>query len=263
MVLNDERARQDLIDVVMRCRTWHALAMFDIRSKYRLSTLGSWWITMTTGALALTIGVMYGQFFGQDVRGYLPYFVASFVTWSYIAVVLGEASQTLVSAGHLVKSASIPIVFHVMRMVHRNLIIFAHNAVILAAVWLFVRWSVGPEGFLSLLGIALLYLFLAGLSVIISVVCVRYRDVPPLIQVVIQFLFFVTPVIWIPEQLQFGQLLLALNPISYLLVLVRDPILGRPVAPATWAVAVVLTAMSIAAAALIYARYRNRIAYWV
>ena len=72
-----------------------------------------------------------------------------------------------------------------------------------------------------------------------------------------------TPVIWIPEQLQFGQLLLALNPISYLLVLVRDPILGRAVAPATWAVAVALTATSLAAAALIYARYRNRIAYWV
>jgi ABC-type polysaccharide/polyol phosphate export permease len=156
-----------------------------------------------------------------------------------------------------------PIAFHVMRMLQRNLIIFAHNAVTLAAIWPFVPWRVGLTGLLSLAGVLLLYLFLAGVSMVISVVCVRYRDVPPLVQVAVQFLFFVTPVIWTPEQLRFGRMLLDLNPIAYMLMLVRDPVLGRSVTPMTLAAAVIFTAASLSVGILIYIRFRNRIAYWV
>ncbi len=30
--------------------------------------------------MALAIGLFYGQFFGQDMHSYLPYFTASFIT---------------------------------------------------------------------------------------------------------------------------------------------------------------------------------------
>ena len=65
-----DRALRDLRDVVVRPTIWSSLAYADIRSKYRLSTLGSLWITLTTGAMALAIGLFYGQFFGQDVHSF-------------------------------------------------------------------------------------------------------------------------------------------------------------------------------------------------
>jgi lipopolysaccharide transport system permease protein len=85
--------------------------------------------------MALAIGLFYGQFFGQDMHSYLPYFTASFITWSFIASVLAEASLTLVGAGNLIKSSQMPIVFHILRMLHRNLIVFLHNAIVLIAIW--------------------------------------------------------------------------------------------------------------------------------
>ncbi len=69
--------------------------------------------------------------------------------------------------------------------------------------------------------------------------------------------------IWQPEQLRLGKLVLVLNPIAYMLAVVRDPLLGRDVPLVTWAVAVGLAAMSLAAGALVYLRFRSRIAYWV
>src|SRR5882724_8114536 len=180
-----DRALRDLRDVIVRSTIWTSLAYADIRSRYRLSTFGSLWITFTTGAMALAIGLFYGQFFGQDMHSYLPYFTASFITWSFIASVFGEASTTLVGSGNLIKSSQMPIVFHVMRMMQRNLIIALHNAVVLAAIWPFVRWELYPSALLSLFGLVLLYLFLVGTSVIIAIICVRYRDVPLLIQVLI------------------------------------------------------------------------------
>jgi ABC-type polysaccharide/polyol phosphate export permease len=258
-----DRGIRDLRDIIVRSTIWSSLATADIRSKYRLSTFGSFWITLTTGAMALAIGLFYGQFFGQDMHSYLPYFTANIITWTFISSVLGEASLTLVGSGNLIRSSQMPIVFHIMRMLQRNLIIVLHNAVVLIAIWPFVRWSLYPSAVLSLVGMVLLYLFLIGMSAIISIVCVRYRDVPPLIQVLIQFLFFLTPIIWYPEQIKFGTGLLKLNPVSYMLMIVRDPILGRPVEIQTWIIAIVLSLASLTAGSLMYVRFRRRIAYWV
>jgi ABC-type polysaccharide/polyol phosphate export permease len=258
-----DRALRDLRDVVVRSTIWSSLANADIRSKYRLSTFGSLWITLTTGAMALAIGLFYGQFFGQDMHAYLPYFTASYVTWTFIASVIGEASLTLVGAGNLIKSSQMPIVFHVLRMLQRNLIVFLHNAIVLFAIWPFIRWSLYPSAVLSLVGLVLLYLFLVGVSAVTAIICVRYRDVPPLIQVLIQFLFFLTPIIWYPETIKFGTELLKLNPVTYMLMVVRDPILGRPVEIQTWIVAIGLSLTSLMAGSLMYVRYRRRIAYWV
>jgi ABC-type polysaccharide/polyol phosphate export permease len=262
-IFNSERAKEDLRQAIVGVPLWNALAVSDIRSKYRLSTLGSLWITCTTGALALAIGLIYGQFFGQNIHDYLPYFTTTYIIWIFISSVIGEASTTLIGAGNLIKSSQMPIVFHVLRMLQRNLIIAGHNAVVVALVWPFIRWHVGPEALLSLLGIVLLYCFLAGAAVAIAIVCVRYRDIPPLIQVLIQFLFFVSPVIWQPEQLRFGTFVLVLNPVAYMLAVVRDPVLGRDVTLETWLIAAVLAVASLMAGALMYLRFRGRIAYWV
>src|SRR6267142_2152383 len=261
--VDTERAVRDLRDVFVRSMMWSALASADIRSKYRLSTLGSLWITMTTGAMVLAIGLFYGQFFGQDMHSYLPYFTASYITWSFIASVFGEASTTLIGSGNLIKSSQMPIVFHIMRMMQRNLIVVLHNAIVLVAIWPFVRWSLYPSALLSLVGLILLYLFLVGVSAIIAIICVRYRDVPPLIQVLIQFLFFLTPIIWYPVQIRFGAEILKFNPVTYILMIVRDPILGRPVEIQTWIIAIGLSAASLIAGSLMYVRFRRRIAFWV
>lgn len=209
------------------------------------------------------MGLIYGQFFGQDIHAYLPYFTASYITWMLIVATLTESSMTLISAGNIIKSSQMPIVFHIMRMLQRNFIIAAHNAVVLAAVWPFVRWHVGPEALMSVAGLALLYLFLGGTSIVLAIICARYRDVPPLVQVLMQFLFFATPVIWYPEQLRFGEFILTFNPLAYFLMAVRDPILGRAVPLETWFICTCLAAASVSAGGLMYIRYRKRIAYWV
>jgi ABC-type polysaccharide/polyol phosphate export permease len=257
------RAKSDLKRAVTEANTWNALAYSDIRSKYRLSTFGSLWITLTTGSLAVAIGLIYGQFFGVDIRSYLPYFTASYITWILISSVINEASTTLIGSGNLIKSSQMPILFYVLRMLQRHLYIAGHNVIVVVGVWLVLRWEVGFYALLSIIGLVLCHLFLVGLSLVISIVCVRYRDVPPLIQALTQFLFFATPIIWYPEQLRFGEIVLRLNPVAYMLMVVRDPLLGRPTEPMTWIVAALVAVFSLLFGATVYIHYRRRIAYWV
>lgn len=257
------RAKSDIKRVFTDAHIWSELAYSDVRSKYRLSTLGTFWITLTTGSLAVGIGVFYGQFFGVDIRSYLPYFVTSYVFWIFMSSVLNEASSTLIGSSNMIKSSQMPILFYVMRMLQRHLIIAAHNVVVILGIWLLFRWRIGLSGLLLIPGLIIAYVFMAGISTVIAIVCVRYRDIPPLIQALTQFLFFATPVIWHPEQLQYGKAVLDYNPIAYMLLIVRDPLLNRPTDFQTWAIAILLAILSVVAGAYTYIRYRRRIAYWV
>jgi len=184
-----DRALRDLRDVVVRSTIWSSLANADIRSKYRLSTFGSLWITLTTGAMALAIGLFYGQFFGQDMHSYLPYFTASFITWTFIASVIGEASLTLVGPepDQVVANADrLPHPADVTSQSHRLL----HNANRLDCD-LAVRAMVAlSSAVLSLVGLVLLYCYGRHVGYHFDSSACGYRDIPPLISGVNSVSFF-------------------------------------------------------------------------
>jgi lipopolysaccharide transport system permease protein len=257
------RALYELADIAVRNHVWRALAFYDIRSRYRFSVLGTGWVVMSTAVTAVSVGLIYGQFFGLNVTQYLPYFTAGLIVWTFIASALNEASTTLIAAGSLIKGTRVPISLHVMRMLQRNFLIFLHNLVILGILWLAVPWPLDSGIISALFGLVLLYVFLIGASVIIAFVCVRYRDIPPMIAAGTQFLFLASPILWHEDHIRHGAEILVFNPVTYFLRVVRDPLLGQSVPLSVWGVAAALTGASVGLAALVYVTYRNRIAYWV
>jgi len=256
------RCREELLPVFTRSETWRALAAGDIRSKYRRTVLGPWWITATNGITALIMGLVSGGFLGAEIRTYLPNFMVSVTIWNFISSCLNESCFTLISAGGMIKAVNMPIIIHVMRMVHRNFIILLHNMAIFPVLWLIFPWHVSLRLIFLVLGLAAIYLFAVAGSVIVSMICVRFRDVPPIVGSVLQVLFFISPIIWEPSQVRGGALVVALNPIAYLLAVTRDPIMSNPVPVVDWIVAGGLVAAALALAAFIYTRYRARIVFW-
>jgi lipopolysaccharide transport system permease protein len=257
-----ERCRADLAPFVTRHITWRALAVGDIRSKYRRTLLGPWWITATNAITALIMGLVAGRFIGANMSTYLPHFMVSMTIWNFISSSLSESSFTMINAGGMIKAMDMPILIHVMRMVQRNLIIFLHNIAVIPFIWLVFPWSIGFSVVLSVLGLALVYVFVVSASIINSMICVRYRDVPPVVASVLQLLFFVSPIIWEPSQIKGGDIVLALNPVAYLLAITRDPLMGHASGLTTWAGAIVVCALVTLAMAYVYTRYRSRIVYW-
>ena len=258
-----ERLITELSPIVTRSATWRSLAFADIRSKYRRTFIGPWWITVSNGFTALIIGLVSGRFLGSDMSTYLPFFVAGMTIWGFVSSSLLEGSSTLIYAGGLIKASNLPISFYVLRMVQRNFIIFLHNILVVPMVWLFLPWHAGWHAVLAIPGLALVYIFTVGAATIVGMVCARYRDIPPIVATGVQLFFFISPIIWMPEQLHSGQLVMDLNPVSYLLAVVRDPVLGRPVPLESWLYAVATALTSALLAIFIYVRYRRRLVFWV
>lgn len=257
------RCRTDIAPFLTRHVTWRALAAGDIRSKYRRTFLGPWWITATNGLTAVIMGVAAGRFLGAEINTYLPNFMVSITIWNFISSSLGELSSTMINAGGMIKAVDMPILIHVMRMVQRNLIIFLHNMAIVPLIWLIFPWDIGIEALLFLPGLAIVYVFVVSASVITSMICVRYRDVAPVVAALLQLLFFVSPIIWQPSNTHGrAKIFLDLNPIAYLLSITRDPLMGNPIGLMNWVGALGAVMLLTAAMIYIYTRYRSRIVYW-
>lgn len=242
---------------------WGLLALNDIRAQYRHSTLGTLWITASTAVFAITIGVIYGQFFGTEISEYLPYFAIGFIIWTYLSGAVNEATRTLIGQSSLIQTSRLPLIFHVLRMLAKNTIVFAHNAVVLIIIWLWFRWDIGLEALWAIPGFALLFLTMFGLSLTLAIMCVRYRDIPPLVQAVTQFVFFASPIIWYAEQVKVAQALVWMNPVTHFLAVVRDPLLGRSIDVGSLAAATGITVIALVIAIAVYRRYRDRVPFWV
>lgn len=243
---------------------WSYLGWNDIRQRYRRSVLGPFWLTISAGVIVFSVGLLYGTLFNQPLHDYLPWFAVSFVSWIFIFTTLTEASYAIISSENFIRQTNLPITTYVIRVVWRNLIILGHNLVVVLMALAFGQTMPGFASLLFIPGMALLVAFLLGLSVILAIVCTRFRDLPMLVSSALQLLFYVTPILWkqniIPDRYWW---VVEFNPLFHLFELVRAPALGHVPELRHVVVSLAVTVVTYACALLLLARTRHRIAYWL
>jgi ABC-type polysaccharide/polyol phosphate export permease len=171
--------------------------------------------------------------------------------------------MAFISAEGYIKQMKLPFTVHILRMVWRNLIIFAHNAVIALLVMLF--WPPAVTWHLLLIPPAVLFIAINGIWIGLSLglLCARFRDIPQIVGSLVQVAFFLTPVMWHASMLGRNQWAVAWNPFYHFLEVVRSPLVAAATNWFSWAVVLGITGIGYAAAFLLFARFRARIAYWV
>jgi ABC-type polysaccharide/polyol phosphate export permease len=240
------------------------MAWNDIRSRYRRSKIGQFWITLSVGLFVLGIGVVYAGIFGQSISDYMPRLTVSYVMWMFISSMLIGGCMTFISASATMQQRLFPISVHAYRLVTRELIILAHNAIVVVIVWIVFQVGVTPAALLVIPAIAINAYIGFWIAMTLGIASVRYRDVPPIATSLVSILFFITPVMWATDRLGGkADLIVLFNPFAYLLAIVRDPMLGIVPSLATWGVS-----LGIAAAATLIGLYamsltRHRLAYWL
>lgn len=256
-------ALQDLREGVSSFHIWIALGWQEIRQRYRRSMIGPFWLTISTGLMIAGMGPLYGKLFGQDIGAYFPYLAISFVVWLLIANLINDCSNAFIVAEGFIKQIRMPLTIHILRVVCKNLIIFAHNLVIVALVFLF--YPPQPGWHLLQLPLGIFFIALNGLwfGVLVGLFCARFRDIPQIIASVVQVAFFLTPVMWKAEML--GQHLWAaqVNPLYHFIEIVRAPLVSGGATALSWGYVALVTIAGYAAMLLVFSRFRARIAYWV
>jgi lipopolysaccharide transport system permease protein len=243
-----------------------ALGLADIRLRYRGSTLGPFWLTMSSAVMIGAMGFLYADLFHTDIHKYLPYLAVSLILWNYLSAMVTGGCTCFTQSEALIKGTRMPFTVHVLRSVFREAIVFGHNVIVIAGV--FVLLGVHVSAY-TLLAAPALLLWLAdgfALSFLLGAFCARYRDVPQIVASLLQLAFFVTPIIWNAHVLDghpHTLYLIRLNPFFSLLEIVRAPLLGEPLSLDTEAKALIVTGVIGLLSALAFARTRGRLAYWM
>lgn len=241
------------------------LAKADIRQRYRRSTLGPFWITISTGVMIACIGIIFGSLFKSPMSEFLPFLAAGLVIWSLISTTITDVTTVFAAAEPIIKQLPIPLCTHVYRMIFRNLYIFFHNIIIFPVVLLFVQRPINLELFWFIPGLLLLTLNLGWISIILGIVCSRFRDLTQIVISILQIFFYVTPIIWMPNLLpaRTSVMMLDPNPFYHLLAIIRQPLLGHSPTLLNWSFCTLMSLIGWLLAIKFFDRYRSRVAYWL
>ncbi len=244
---------------------WGTLALMDVSLRYRRTVIGPLWITLTLAATIGSVGTVYATLFKQDISHFLPSFAVGLIVWTLIAATLQEGSNVFVASGHLIKAVPAPLIVHVLQMTARNVIIFVHHLLLVVVLYVVMPWPLAWSMLLAVPGFLILLVTLIGGATALGMLCARYRDIGSAIVSGLQFVFFLTPIIWTPDAVQGTPFfwLTRVNPFATLLELVRKPLLSQPIDPVLWlqgsAYALAMAIVGLAC----YATYRHRVAYWL
>lgn len=257
-----------LSDITAAVRRYHLVGVLgwqDIRQRYRRSALGPFWITIGMAVMITTIGVVFGQIFKTPLYDFFPFLAIGTILWSFISTVIAEGGMGFINSEAIVKQLPIPLFVHILRMLWRNLLILAHNIVIFPLVLIAVGRPLGLVALLSVPGLLLTIVNLGWIALVLGVLCTRYRDLPQIVNSVLQVVFYVTPIMWMPKLLpsRAGAYLVDVNPFYHMLEVVRAPLLGQFPSTLNWTVSAALAVLGWTFALFVYGRYKHRIAYWL
>ncbi|WP_407654999.1 ABC transporter permease [Desulfuromonas thiophila] len=196
----------------------------EFQLKYRNSMLGAAWTLLQPLAMILVYALIFSRVMQARLPGvdgpfaYSIYLCAGILAWGMFAEILGRAQNIFLEQAGLIKKVNfprmtLPLIVIFSALVN-FLIVFGLFLVFLLVVGQFPGWVI-----LSLFPVLFIQILVAiGLGMIAGVLNVFFRDVGQLIVIVLQFWFWLTPIVYpasiLPASLRS---LLAYNPMAGLI----------------------------------------------
>jgi ABC-type polysaccharide/polyol phosphate export permease len=254
---------RDLVGAFRAWPLWVMLGWNDVRQRYRRSTLGPFWITLSMAVFISLLGVIYSKLFNIEIRTYLPYLTVGYIIWGFISQTTNESSNAFQDGERIIRQIRLPYSIFVLRVVWRNFIVFLHTIVIFVPVALIFDVKFGFVSLLALPGFALIYVNQLWVTLVLAIVCTRYRDLQQIVTTTVQILMFVTPIMWPITALGESTFVADINPLYHMIDLVRAPMLGQAPSHLSWMVAIGFACIGWTIAILLLCRATRRLIFWL
>jgi len=206
---------------------WFYTSVNDHLIKFRRTKLGNIWSIITNLIIISLMCLVWSVIFKLDIKNFYPYLMNGFIIYSLINNSLNESLSLIHEKFKQVYlNIPIPLLYLVIRGASKQIFDYISFLPIILLVFII-------EGFdllilpLFFVGFIILFIFIILASSILSVCSTRFRDIPPLIRSLLSILTLLTPIFWKKEMLGEYQNWIYLNPFTFLVEVLRDPLLGK------------------------------------
>lgn len=260
-----DRAFSDVKRAIAERQIWRVLAMRNFRHSYRRTFLGPIWHSIDQLLFTFSFALLRTLLFGGSFKESFAYVGVGIAVFSALTQTTLTTLNSIVGSASL-KNSGLSVTGRVARDMLSVAITFGFRITPLVVAlpltgfpWTLTTLWVLPMTLLSMLG---------GLAVglQLSIAYTRFRDLEPIISLILRLAFFLSPVFWHPSAgTQRAELarLTEWNLFAHYISIVRDPLLGEvPPSTSVWIV-VVFTALCLVSSLVVLGSSLDKISYWL
>ena len=216
------------------------LVKTDFKLRYQGSVLGILWSVLKPLALFLVMYVVFVRFlkFTDGTPTFPIVLLLGIALWSFFSEATSLGMRAIVDRGDILRKINFPKTIIVLSTTTGSLIGLAINLLVVVVFALFAGVKFTWLVMLVPLGIVQLYAVAMGLAFILSALYVKFRDIGHIWEVILQALFYATPIIYpitmvsnnYPEIAK----LIMLSPVTQPIQDIRRNLIAPDTVPTTW-----------------------------
>ncbi|MBP9738590.1 ABC transporter permease [Candidatus Saccharibacteria bacterium] len=174
------------------------LVVSDFKLRYQNSVLGYFWSLLRPFSLFVILYLVFVKILkaGGDIPHFGVYLLVGIIVWNYFAEVTNNSVTSIVGKGDLLRKVNFPRYIIVVAGSCSALINLFFNFIIVAIFMLIANTEIATTVLLLPLLIMELFVFTLAIGFLLSALYVRYRDLSFIWEVIMQGLFFATPIMY-------------------------------------------------------------------
>jgi ABC-type polysaccharide/polyol phosphate export permease len=195
-----------------------ALALKDLRVRYKRSVLGFLWALLNPLMTMIILTIVFSTIMRIQIEHYSVFLISALLPWTFFSQALSYSVESIVGNAELLKKLYIGKSVFPAAAVLANLINFVLSLIPLMLLLLVLRFPVHLAWIYLPFPLICLIAFTLGFGFLCAAANVFFRDVAHIIQIVLSAWFYFSPIIFpmdlVPKQYHF---LMRLNPMLYIL----------------------------------------------
>ncbi|HEY5550181.1 MAG TPA: ABC transporter permease [Candidatus Saccharimonadales bacterium] len=174
------------------------LVRTDFKLRYQGSVLGYAWSLLRPLLLFLILYVVFVQFLkiGQGFPHFPVYLLLGIVLWSFFSEITSQGLSSIVGRGSLIRKIRIPRWVIILSSSISAVINLLLNLIVVAVFAVFNQVEFTSSLLWAPLILLEIYIFALGLSLFLSALYVKYRDISFIWEVILQAGFYLTPILY-------------------------------------------------------------------
>lgn len=219
------------------------LSVKELKIKYKSTILGFLWSVLVPVIMALVFNLIFSFFFSRtSLEGisYTAFLLTGLFPWMYFSGTISGTTNSFIDQAGVIKKVKLPIIILPISISVSNFILLLVDMVVLFGFFAILNVTFTWTLFLIPVVYLVLFFITTGLSLVISTLNVRFRDIKYIVEVGLFALFYVTPIIY-PAKMVYGPMyegryriiyyILKLNPLFGITTYLHDSVFFGRIIP--------------------------------
>ena len=201
---------------------------------------------------------------GKRASVFVPWLAIGFTMWQLILAVVTEGAKTFSRVSSIIHNIPLPLSIHVYCAVMRHVINYCHNFVIVILVLIIFPPPFTVSMALFIPGFLITMVTAVAVTIIFGILGARFRDFSYTVSMVMGPMFFLTPIIWMPDMVTGSRShFVEMNPFTHFVAIIREPILGGEPTLLNYVITIGISVMLMLISLYMLGRHRAKVPYWI